>query len=270
MPTLSLDGVDLYYEREGRGPPLLLVAGLFSDSASWQPVRKMLAEQYDLVVFDNRCSGRTRPSPCPIGRPEMVNDCLGLLDHLGIERAHVLGHSLGGVIGLHLAERHPRRVASLVCASTGPVITKGQVALFDDLAALYCAGCVPRHQWFRLLFQWLFSPDFFRDEENVAAAVAVAESYDHIQSGDAVRAQVQALRDFTTPPDLGNIATPVLALTAVNDLLYPPEDVVDAMKALPNFEQVVVPDAAHAVHWERPQAFVDAVAAFHARLLLHA
>lgn len=269
MPTFRIDGVDLYYEREGHGPPLLLVAGLFSDSVSWLPLRPLLVGRYDVVVFDNRCSGRSMPTPCVTGREAMVGDCLALLDHLGIERAHVLGHSLGGIVGLHLAARHPWRVSSLVAACAGPAVTQGQIALFDDLAALYSAGCVPRQQWFRLLFQWLFSPEFFRDEANVAGTIATAENYEYIQPRDALNAQVRALRDFASPPDLAAIAAPVLLLTAVNDLLFPPEDVAEATNALPNREMLVVPDAAHAVHWEKPQAVAEALVAFHEKLALH-
>ncbi|HET7413782.1 MAG TPA: alpha/beta fold hydrolase [Pararhizobium sp.] len=263
MPVLRRENVDLHYERTGEGPPLLLIAGLFSDVASWRPIRAPLEARYDVIAFDNRCAGRSIPKPCIADRESMIGDCLALLDHLGIERAHVLGHSLGGMIGLHLAQRNPERVASLVAAAACPSVTQGQIALFSDMAALYCAGCVPRQQWFRLLFQWLYSPAFFHNETAVTAALMQAESYEYAQSNEALRAQVAALRDFTSPPALDRIEVPVLALTAINDLLAPPDDVSAALKALPHLQEVILPDAAHALHWEAPAAFVEAVVRFH-------
>lgn len=266
MPTLRLDGVDLYYEREGRGPPLLLVAGLFSDVSSWAPVRERLAARHDLIVFDNRCAGRSIPVHCVTNRETMVGDCLRLMDHLELDRVHVLGHSMGAMAGLHLAAGHPGRVASLVAASAAPAATRHQIALFDDMAALYCAGCVPRSQWFRLLFQWLFTPDFFKDDDRLQAAVTAARQYEHVQPETALKAQVEAYGDFGAEPDMAAIACPVLAMIGDQDLLVPPETLDGAFGAIADLDTVLIADAGHSLHWENPAAFVGAVEAFHARL----
>lgn len=270
MPTFHRNGVEFYYEREGAGPPLLLVSGLLSDVTNWQPVRAALAARYDVIAFDNRCSGRTVASPVATSRDVMLDDCLAVLDHLDIPAAHIVGYSLGGMVGLHLAARHPARVISLVAAGCGATFPPGQIALFDDMAALYCASCVPRQQWFRMLFQWLFSPSFFDEETRVANAVAMAESYEHIQSPAALRAQVAALRDFAAPPDLAAIRTPVLGLAGDNDLLFPLDDIRTSLAGLPGLSMVTIPRAAHALHWEAPEAFIAAIVAFHAELAVKA
>lgn len=270
MPTFSRNGVEFYYEREGAGPPLVLVSGLLSDVTNWQPVRAALSRSYDVIAFDNRCSGRTVANPVATGRDTMVADCLAVLDHLEIPAAHVVGHSLGGIVGLHLAARHPARVRSLVVAGCGACFTASQIALFDDLSALYCATCVPRQQWFRMLFQWLFSPSFFDDETRVANAVSLAESYEHIQSPAALRAQVAALKDFNAPPELAAIRAPVRGLVGENDLLFPPDDVRSSLEGIADLSVVTLPRAAHALHWEAPEAFVAAIVAFHAELAVKA
>ena len=109
MPQVRLGDIELHYERPvpagaraGR-PPLLLLAGMASDSASWAPIAPALAERFDTIAPDNRCTGRTRPMPAPTSREAMVGDALALLDALGIDRVAILGHSMGAMLGWALA-----------------------------------------------------------------------------------------------------------------------------------------------------------------------
>lgn len=264
MPTLSLAEVDLYYERQGAGPPLLLIGGILRNLADWAPVRDALARDFDLILFDNRCSGRSLAKPCVAGLDVMVGDCVRLLDHLNIDRAEILGHSVGGMVGLNLAARHPDRLERLTVAASGPVASAGQIALFDDLAALYSASCVPRAEWLRLYYQWLFSAEFFDAEHQLSAAIEAARNDPHQQPGMAVHAQVAALRDFRKEPDMAAIACPVLVIAGENDLLVPPERREIDFSPIADLRTVLIPKAAHAVHWENPKAFVKAVTDFHA------
>ena len=266
MPVLKREGVDLYYEKEGKGCPLVLIGGLFDDMAIWRSVRGELAGRYDLVLFDNRCTGRSITSPCVSGRQLLVQDCLALLDELEIEQAHFLGYSLGGTIALHLAAQAPERVRSLIVACGLPAINRGHVALYDDLAALYCSNSMPRSQWYRLYFQWLYSPAFLSDENGMLAASALAETYPYAQSREALRAQVRALAGFLSPPDLSRIEAPVLALTAAYDLMTPPAEILTALRSLPRLEDMMLADTAHMPQQEDPAAFIAAVVGFHDRL----
>ena len=105
MPTVKVDDLDIYYETHGEGPPLLLVAGLASDSQSWQPVLDTLAADFKVIVFDNRGVGRTTPQEATTSITRMADDCVGLAQQLGIEKFHLLGHSMGGFIALETAIR---------------------------------------------------------------------------------------------------------------------------------------------------------------------
>lgn len=269
MPILQRDDVGLYYERQGEGPTLLLLAGLFEDSSTWDTVRERLARQYDVVVFDHRCTGQSVCEPCVSGRRLMVDDCLALIDHLELQAVHMAGHALGGAIGLHLAARAPERIASLVMAAGGATVTRGHIALFDDLAALYCSDTMSRHGWYSLYFQWLHAPAFLRDSAGLEEEIARAEAYRHRHSRVALQAQVKALADFQLPPDLASIGIPVLALTGADDLLFPPADVTAALRPLPRLQEAMLPDAAHLLHREHPEAFVEAVVGFHDGLVPH-
>src|SRR5690606_25685705 len=131
-----------------------------------------------LILVDNRGSGQTRVEG-PIEVAEMAADCAALLDHLGFHRVDVVGHSLGGAIGLMLAARFPSIVRRLVTMASG-TMSKASRVLFHDLSRLYFT--MAPQDWFRLLYQWLFSDPFFASESNVARAAQASTTYQHRQS----------------------------------------------------------------------------------------
>lgn len=262
MPSLSANGIELYFERQGEGAPLLLIAGMASDVASWAPVVEPLSRHHDVIAFDNRCTGRTVPSPCEVTPDLMVADCVALLDHVGVAKAHIVGHSLGGMIGLRLASRHPDRVSSLVAAATAPTTAPMHRSLFDDLAGVYEAESVRPELFFQLLFPWLFAPQFFADRRTVEAAALMAVDYPYRQSPAAFRQQISLLGSGDMAVELENIVCPVLALAADRDLLFPADDMAAAFQSVADLSTATIEDAGHSIHWDQPEDFVDAVLRF--------
>jgi len=261
MPIARLPGLDLHYRREGDGPPLLLLAGMTSDAASWQPVWAGLAGHFDLIAPDNRCTGQTLPMPVVTSRTLMLDDIERLLDELQIERIAVLGHSMGAMLGWALAAALPDRVSALIAAAGLPEVPPVRVDFFATLAKL-------RHTsepavWYRLLFHALFSPAFFAEPARVEAAAIGAIAYPHRQSPEALDVQSAALASFVdTPTELARVRCPVLALAGELDQLTTPA----MMRARHRGDERVrigcLPGAAHALHWEAPEAFVRQVTAF--------
>jgi aminoacrylate hydrolase len=188
----------------------------------------------------------------------MFNDCAALLDHLGVKTVDVVGHSLGGWIGLGLAARHPGKVARLVTMGTSP-LTARTFVLLRDLARLYFT-MVPQ-DWFRLFYQWLFSEAFFADEANVAAAADASTNYKYRQSpGDFAR-QIAAL-DHPEDVDLSKISCSVLAMSAELDLLAPEAAVVEFHRPIPAHQLMTITGSAHSLHWEKPAEVAAAINAF--------
>ena len=256
MPEFQNGAATVHYEILGEGRPLLLIAGTASDGASWGPLLPLLPDR-QLILIDNRGSGRTRIEG-PIALGEMVSDCAALLDHLGLERVEVIGHSLGGFLGLALAATHPTRVSRMVTMGAGTISPKART-LFRDLSRLYFT--VPPPDWFRLLYQWLFSTPFFADEANVAAAAAASTAYPHRQSpGDFAR-QVAAI-DRGMVVDLSTVACEVLALSGDLDLLAPFGAVEELHGKVPRFTHAPIANAAHSLHWEAPAAVAREINAF--------
>ena len=111
MPYVTANGIQLYYEREGQGEPLVLIAGYTCDLNQWVAVRAALAQRFSLLLADNRGAGRSAVPDTPWSVADMADDVAALLREVGIARAGVLGHSLGGAVALTLAQRHPELVA---------------------------------------------------------------------------------------------------------------------------------------------------------------
>jgi aminoacrylate hydrolase len=114
MPKAAVGGIELYYETYGDGPPLLLVPGLGGVGSYWRPQIDALSEQFKVIVHDHRGTGRSTRSEIAYSVDQMTSDLLILMDALGIERAHLVGHSTGAAIGQTMAIERPDRVDRLV------------------------------------------------------------------------------------------------------------------------------------------------------------
>ncbi|HEV7276085.1 MAG TPA: alpha/beta fold hydrolase [Devosiaceae bacterium] len=257
MPQFEREGARVHYEMRGSGTPLLLIAGTASDGASWSPLLPLLEPRFQLILIDNRGSGRTR-SEGDITLMRMAADAAALLEHLGIARADVVGHSLGGHLGLLLAVEHPARVRRLITLGSG-TMTAASRMLFRDMARLYFTAAP--EDWFRLLYQWLFSERFFADEAGVAAAAAASASYAYRQSPADFARQVAAI-ERGARVDFRRVRCPVLAVAAERDLLAPPEAVAALHREVPDLRHLRIAEAAHSVHWEQPEAVAEAMIRF--------
>ncbi len=261
MPYLKTRGARLYYECHGNGPPLLLIAGIASDSQSWFPVMDTLARHFTLILPDNRGAGRTRTQDTSFSIDTMADDCAALIAHLGHARVHVAGHSMGGAIAQNLAIRHPQLVDRLVLAATGAVMSMRNRILFNDLNALRQNG-INMLLWYKMLFQWLFRPAFFEDERAVNGAAEQALAYVHAQSHDDFSRQLAAAMAVDHRNDLDQISAPTLVLAPRLDLLFGMKDAQGLGAAIAEARVQVIENAAHSLHWDNPQAFCDALRAF--------
>jgi pimeloyl-ACP methyl ester carboxylesterase len=136
MPTIQVNGISLYYEREGTGAPLLFLNGSGSTLASSALLIAPFAARFDVAAHDQRGLGKTAIPPGPYSMADYAADALGLLDHLEWPRARVFGVSFGGMVAQELAVTEPARVERLVLACTSPGGAGGASYPLHDLAGL--------------------------------------------------------------------------------------------------------------------------------------
>jgi 3-oxoadipate enol-lactonase len=253
--------VRLAFEMRGAGEPVLLVHGLAYDRFGWGPVPDLLARDFAVVVFDNRGVGESDVPDGPYTVEAMAADALAVLDAAGIERAHLVGASLGGMIAQRLALGHPRRVEKLVlaCTMAGGARSFPLPARTQELFALY--PTLPREEM------------LLRMVKNSMADAAVAarpELVDeihryrlgHAPSIEAWAAQATAGAAHDAMAQLGELAMPTLVVTGDADNVVDPRNSQLLVAAIPNSRLEVVAGGGHLFFWEQPERFAELVREF--------
>lgn len=258
MPNTIVNGVDLYYEIHGKGIPLILVAGLASDSQSWQPIMKELSRHYRVITLDSRGVGRTKPQDIETSIQHIADDCIALIRHIGLPSVNLLGHSMGGFVALDCAIRYPEYISKLILMGTSAFNSERNNALFLDWLS-YMESGMNSELWFRNIFYWIFSKRFFEDKEALNNAVRFAIEYPYPQTKIAFKNQVNAIKEFNCLEDLPGITSKTMILCGKEDLLFPPEESAKVLHAIPGAIFSFVEHAAHSIHMEKPRAFVNFV-----------
>jgi 3-oxoadipate enol-lactonase len=246
--------VEVHHVVEGPedAPVVLLSNSLGSTLAMWDPQVAALAERFRVVRYDTRGHGRSPVPPGPYSLDELVDDVVALLDRLEVQRAHVVGLSLGGMTAMRLAAREPARVDRLVVLCTGARLEP--VSGWTDRAATVrthgteavAAPVVER--WFTPAFLEAHPADRARYEAMVAATPA---------EGYAGCCEVIAAMDLR--PDLASIAAPTLAIAGADDPATPPPHLEEIAGAVQDGRLLVVPDAAHLANAQQPGTITPAI-----------
>jgi aminoacrylate hydrolase len=224
----------LFYEERGPadGPPLILSAGLGGAAAYWAPNLAALAAGHRVILYDHRGTGRSdRALPPGLTVDSMAGDVLALMDALGLDRATLVGHALGGAIGLAIALSAPDRLDRLVVVNgfskADPHFAR---CMETRLALLHGCGVeafVRAQPLFLYPARWI-SDNFERLEAGEAGLV------EHFQGIENVEARIKALLAFDIDARLAEIATPTLMIAAEDDMLVPDSCSDRLVEALPN------------------------------------
>src|SRR5687768_17301679 len=220
--TVQANGQQLYYEVHGDGPPLVLLMGIGYDSSLWTLAQvPALSPQFQVVLMDNRDAGRSSRAGHPYRIADMADDVAGLLDALEIERSHLLGLSMGGLIAQEFALRHADRLDRLVLTGTGAAPARSavdQIEIWSWVKTNDPTGEVFRGQQ----FVSLFSTAFLRNSDAVHDTAEMLASNPYPMSPEAYARQAKAYLQFDSLDRLGTISAPTLVIVGEQDLLTPP------------------------------------------------
>jgi pimeloyl-ACP methyl ester carboxylesterase len=252
-------GCRLSYKVQGQGPPVLLIQGVGVPGGGWRPQVEALAERYSCLSFDNRGLGQSQPAGAPVEHvtvEQMADDAEALMQTEGWDAAHVVGHSLGGLIALQLALSAPHRVRSLSLLCT---FARGRDA----------GPPTPRMIWLgarsrigtrtmrrKAFLQIVLPPQAVAegDPEQLAAQLAPLFGHDLAEQPPIVTAQLLALRAYDATPRLGELAgIPTLVVSAVYDPIAPPRIGRSLADGIPGARYVEIPDASHGVPIHDPE-----------------
>jgi 3-oxoadipate enol-lactonase len=255
------DGVEIHYEAFGRrdGDPLLLIQGLGTDSRGWAFQRLSFGRRYRCLAVDNRGVGGSGRPPGPYSLFQMADDAIAVLDAEGIDRAHVMGASMGGVISQIIAVTHPERVRSLVLTCTASrhhAWRRELLASWADAVQERGMGALGDSA-----LEWLVGPRLRRRFGlwlNLLARIVLQ------QPPEPFVAQVHAILDMSDELrlELANLRIPTLVLTGSQDALTPVGDAEELAEAIPGARLEILPGAAHGLMVEAPNAFNEIVGHF--------
>lgn len=261
MAKIIINELDLYYETHGSGEPLMLIAGLGSDSQSWLPIITDLAKQHKLIIPDNRGTGRTTPQNVPITISKITDDCLALANYLHLDSFNIMGHSMGGFVALDFVVRYPQYISKLILAGTSTHLSARNKKLLLDFVYLLESGLEKEH-WYRNLFYWMFTQKFFADYNALQKTIEEAIEYPYAQTKIALKNQVNALINYDFKYDLTKIDAKTLILYGEEDLLFPPKIYKKVLTKIPHSSFKLIKNAAHSIHMENPHDFYQSVIDF--------
>jgi 2-succinyl-6-hydroxy-2,4-cyclohexadiene-1-carboxylate synthase len=262
----KLKDISFNVEQAGQGSALLLLHGFTGSTATWAPFVPQFSSQRHMIAVDLVGHGGTDspPDPARYRMERCVADLATLLDALAVEQVDVLGYSMGGRVALHLAAAFPQRVRSLILESSSPGIADPAERAARATADDALAEAIERDGLAAFVERWERLPLF------ASQAALPAPVRERVRAGrlrNSAAGLANSLRGMGAGQQpslwqrLDTIATPTLLLAGELDAKY--RAIAGKMAALmPNAEARIVPGAGHAVHLERPEAFLDAIIRF--------
>jgi|AntAceMinimDraft_12_1070368.scaffolds.fasta_scaffold01937_4 3-oxoadipate enol-lactonase len=232
------------------GPAVLLSNSLGAGLVMWAPQRALLDPHFRVIGYDTRGHGQSSAPAGDYSFADLTGDALAILDHLDVDRADIIGLSLGGMTALGLGLDHPDRVGRMVCACARADAPPAFVSSWDDRIAAITAGGMDAI-WPGTLDRWL-TPE--QVEANPIMVAGLADDF----NATAVMGYTgcaRALQHLDYRRRLTDMNVPVLYISGADDLGAPPEAMHAMWLATPGSEYINIPDCAHIANLNRPDAF---------------
>ena len=255
MPFVhATDGTRIHYEVTGKSgaTPVLMIQGLGASKNAWNLQRIAMATRFRIISFDNRGAGRSDKPTEPFTLEQMADDALAVLDAAGIETAHVVGASMGGVISQIVAVKYPHRVRSLTLVCTACRNHPWRQELLQSWAKT--AEEKGMIEVGKEAAQWVMSPRSFRRLVPaftwMGPLAALRPRHSFVSQIDAILNTREDLVD-----QLSTITAPTMIIVGNQDILTPRGDSEEIAERIPNAELVVISGAAHGLMMEHSSTF---------------
>jgi 3-oxoadipate enol-lactonase len=256
MPYATNEGARIYWREEGKGPPVLLIMGLSFTHEMWYRIMPALGGRYRTILFDNRGMGRSGVPRGPYTIRRLASDARAVLDGAGVESAHVIGASMGGMIAQELALRHPGRVRSLMLGCT---TSRGLLGKWPEFRygprQWRTESREARERSLRKLLYADTTPAG-RIEEDLRVRCACTWCYKGFLN------QFAGILMWSAYRRLPRINAPTLVVHGDQDRLVPPENGRIIASRIPAARFQLIRDAGHILITDQPEACVEAICGF--------
>ncbi len=256
MPVIDAGNVQLSYERSGSGPPLLLIMGLSGTFLHWgEPLMEELRGDFDTIVYDHRGVGASSRVEAPFSIADLAQDAAGLLDALGLESAHVMGISMGGMIAQELALARPELLRTLTLGCTYCGGPGSSLPPQPELGAAIMSG--DRERAVRAMWEANVSTRFAQDDEAYARFQAIG--LERAVAVAVTMEQLSAITRHDTSARLGALEMPTLVIHGTEDAIIPVENGRMVAGLIPDARLEIWPDIGHLFFWELPERSAELV-----------
>ena len=266
MATAKANGIEIFYEVTGNGPPLTMIMGLGCSSRQWQWMVPLLAESFRVITFDNRGVGRTEKPDMEYTTDLFADDIAALLNALNIDRTHIFGTSVGGMIAQKFALNYPEVVDRLVLGCTMPNFFHLPPAT-EDSERLQETQIVPPEESVDIMMRLFLSEKFFTESTELTAQLKEVMLTEKLEQGEeAFLLQLGAAMSHDTLEQVKNITAPTLVITGDLDPMAPVENARFLAKQIPDSTLVEIPGVRHAFWVERFEESCDIIIKFLSQL----
>jgi pimeloyl-ACP methyl ester carboxylesterase len=251
---VRVNDIEIYYEWHGDGEPLVLIMGLGQDSRLWRWQIEAYSKEFRCLAFDNRGAGQTDKPKGPYSIRQLAEDAAGLMDALGLEKAHIVGASMGGAIAQELAINYTHKIKSLSLHATFPKADNYFKQTLDNF--LTFRRKLTPEEFGPALGSWIFTSHFFNERESELIALRkwmLANPYPMPEEPFAW--QIAACKEHDTVDRLGKITSPTLITVGDRDILTPLHFAQLLAKKIPHARLAVLPDSGHGLNLEHPDLF---------------
>jgi 3-oxoadipate enol-lactonase len=242
----------LHWETTGAGDPVLMIMGLGLSGGAWWRTVPVLSRSLRVITFDNRGVGRSRARFPSYTTEAMADDAVSVLDAAGVDRAHVYGFSLGGMVAQQLALRHADRVRSLVLGATQPGGPRAVRPSDDVIAFFRRRGSMTAQEAARASVPFTYGPRCRREHQDLIAE-DIRRRLEHPFPEQAYRAQMVAVALHNCFRRLKRIEAPTLVVHGRKDRVAPVANAEILAERIPGARLRILKDAGHLYATEQPQ-----------------
>jgi len=258
MPKINIGDIEINYQEQGRGIPLIILHGLNSDISGWVFVMPELAKYYRTIAVDVRGHGESGKPDIPYSIRMFSDDLYNFCQKLQISEAHILGLSMGGAIAQQFALLYKEMIRSLILVSTFSYIDDHLKEAFLKLRRSLDTGGYPA--FFDEVVKLAFTPKYIR--ENPESIATLKEKRIKINSPVAIARATEACLNFNLKDEISRINLPTLILSGREDVFTPLHLAEQIHQSIKGSEWKIIDNVGHNLHIEKPEEMVEAVLEF--------